>query len=363
MSTMAIDKMLNRAQAGRQTDTGLRPVLYPVARFAYGRSMSSPHHPLSAPRRSWIRWVWPLGLGLILGSSCVTCARLDLEAGGEVVPGSDVRVGVVEVLGAIMDAQEPVRQIRRFARRDDLQALVIRIDSPGGSVAPSQELFSAIRYAAEKKPVVASMGTVAASGGFWAALGADWVVASPGSITGSIGVITQVPDLRGVAEKVDFRIRTFKSGEVKDLGNPLREVTEKDREVFMQLIEDVYDQFVAVTAERRKLSREAVMQVADGRILSGRDALEAGLVDELGGLYTAARRAVTMGQKKESGTETSTQAVEDPTLVYPADPNPSLWDFVQSRVGRNLASALREAVSDGLSEALHGGQGRAPQLR
>lgn len=318
--------------------------------------------PSSAPRRSSsVPILLSLVVGLVIGSSCVTCARIPIADRDRVVDGSAHRVGVVELLGPIAEVDTVVRHIRSLARRDDLKAMVVRIDSPGGAVAPSQEVYEAMRYASERMPVVASMGTVAASGGFWASLGADWVVAAPGTITGSIGVITQIPDLRGIAEKVDFRLRTFKSGPVKDLGNPLRELTDADVAVFEALIDDVFDQFVTLTARRRKLSRADVLKVADGRIMSGRDAREAGLVDELGGLYTAARRAVVLAEEREgvATTETSTTTLDDPTLVYPKDDTSALLELLNASV-RDLAV---DAVSEGVSEGLSRAGGQVPQIR
>jgi protease-4 len=301
------------------------------------------------PRRSPLLIVWMLLLGVVLGASCVTCARTSFELQQDRVYGQgSERVGVVELEGPIMEVDEVVRHIRAFARRDDLQGLVVRIESPGGAVAPSQEVFEALRYASERKPVVTSMGSVAASGGFWVAMGADWVVAQPGSIAGSIGVITQSPDLRGLADKVDFRLRIFKSGPVKDLGNPLRELTDLDEAVFMNVIDDVFEQFVDTIVERRALDRDAVLEVADGRIFTGRRAKALGFVDELGGLHHAARRAVWL-QRRRAGdiaTDTSTATIEeqeDPVLVYPRAPGPEflrlLTEAAAEALGRGWASA------------------------
>jgi protease IV len=312
----------------------------------------------AAPRRgpSLVFLGVALILGLLLGASCATCARLPFgEVGGEKVIGGDgPRVGVVEIIGPISEVQETVEQIRAFAGREDVKAIVVRIDSPGGSVAPSQQVYRALRYASEKKPVVASMGTVAASGGFWIALGADWVFAEPGSITGSIGVISQLPDLRGIADKLDFRLRTFKSGPVKDLGNPLRELTERDREVLQGLVDDLYDQFVSVTSERRGLERTRVTTLADGQVMSGRRALDEGLVDELGGLYAAARRAAAMVQDRASGTETSSTTApeleKEPALVYPKEPGPDFLEYL----GARLESGVAEGVGRALGGRLEG---------
>lgn len=298
-----------------------------------------------------------LGVGLVGGATCATCAQFSDLGTDRVFGGGGDRVGVVELVGPIATADPVARQIREFARRDDLVAIVLRIDSPGGAVAPSQDIYAALRRASAVKPVVASMGNMAASGGFWVSLGADWVLAAPGSITGSIGVITQTPDLRGLAELAKFRIRTFKSGPLKDAGNPFREMTDADRTLFETLIGDIYTQFITLTAERRGLALEDVRKVADGRILTGRAALRADLVDELGDLIAAAKKAVLLAQArtaKEDGqtVDTSTSAyadVEEPTLVYPKPPRPSLRDlFLES-----VTDAVAGGLSQGVERVIH----------
>ena len=292
-------------------------------------------------------------LGASIGGTCATCATIGAKNREPVFGVGSDRVGVVELQGAIMDATKLVRDLRTFARRDDLLGIVVRIDSPGGAVAPSQEIFAAMRHAAQKKPVVASMGNVAASGGFWASLGADWVFASPGSVTGSIGVITQTPDLRGIAEVLRFRMRTFKSGPLKDAGNPFREMTPADERLFESLIADIYDQFVTVTAERRGLPIERVKELADGRIMTGRAALKADLVDELGSLHDAARKVVMLAKERKqraSGeTVTSSTAytdMEDPTLVYPLQERPSIFELLSELSSKAIADGIERAANE-----------------
>lgn len=316
-----------------------------------------------------IAWtVLSLFTGLAVGGACSTCVQ-GVASGGsdEVILGSHERVGVVEMNGVIGDVGDFVRDVRAFAKRSDLKALVIRIDSPGGSVAPSQEAYAALRAAAKEKPVVVSMGNLAASGGLWTAMGGDWIVANPGTVTGSIGVITQLPDLRGIADVLRFKMRTFKSGPLKDAGNPLREMTAEDEAMFRGLIDDIYAQFVAVVAERRKLDVEAVKKIADGRVFTGRAALELGLVDELGGLYEASRKALVLAKAREQVKEgeaiTSTAALEeeleDPTLVYPKKPLPGLLHFLtegsRAAIEHGISDGIERAAKDARRDALSGG--------
>ena len=301
--------------------------------------------------------LWPFLLGLAFGASCMTCGRLPSPENDELVGESPHRVGVVEILGPIVNTKNTVSEIRRFARQEDIHALVLRVDSPGGAVAPSQEVFDALRAASAKKPVVASMGSVAASGGFWVAMGADYVFAAPGSITGSIGVISQAPDLRELARFLMIDVHTFKSGAHKDLGNPLRELTEGDRAIFQGLVDDIFEQFVTIIMERRKLTREAVLRVADGRVFSGRAAQDAGLVDALGGLYEAGVKAAELSdeRKRAEGKEVGEGSV-DPTFVYPPERDPFLA-LLSKDLGASLMKGLLQGLDEGIETARARGQG------
>ena len=298
-------------------------------------------------------------LGVLSGATCATCATVGNFDSQRVMGGGGEKVGVVEMVGPITDGGQVVRQLRDFGRRDELVAVILRIDSPGGAVAPSQEIYNAMREVAKKKPVVASMGNVAASGGFWVSLGADWVFALPGSITGSIGVITQTPDLRGVADALRFSMRTFTSGPLKDAGNPFREMTDADRALFESLIADIYGQFVGLIVERRGLSMAEVKKLADGRIFTGRAALQADLIDELGGLHEAAKKAVLLAEARSGKDEgktvdTSSAAyakVDEPRLVYPPAPSPSLRQLLLESVSQGLSQGLAQGLNDTVTRA------------
>lgn len=294
-----------------------------------------------------IGWViLSLVMGMVMGGACVTCApHSDMDDEAPFAGGP--HVGVVELSGAIADGTALVRTIHRFSEKSDLVAIVLRIESPGGAVAPSQEIFDAVRKAAEKKPVVASIGTTAASGGFWVAMGADWIVASPGSLTGSIGVITELPDLRELARFAKIDMKVYKTGPHKDVGNPFREVTPGDEAIFMGMLSDIYDQFVEVVATRRHLDVDYVRRYADGRVFTGRQAKTLGFVDELGGLDAAARRAVWMAEErraKERDKEPE-HTKDDPTLVYPRKREPGILRLLAEEAGEGAASGATHAAS------------------
>ncbi len=280
--------------------------------------------------------------GVFLGSTCSTCASMQENEEGFFAP-SGPRVGIVDVIGPIADARETAIRLARLSRQSDIEAVVVRVDSPGGVVGPSQEIYDAMRRTASVKPVVASMGAIAASGGFWIALAADEVFANPGTLTGSIGAIIETPDLRGLAELLRFDMRTYKSGPHKDIGNPFRAATEGDERIVQDLVDDVHDQFVSLTAERRNITRASALAVADGRIFTGREAKRLGLVDHLGGLEAAVRRASELAALRAG---TSTVGLESPVMVFPPDETPPLL--------RMLGASLERAVSSGVERGVAG---------
>jgi len=192
-------------------------------------------------------------------------------------------VARIDVGGVIAHDQERIAAIEAVAENDAAKALLVRIDSPGGTVVGGEALYRALRLVAEKKPVAVVMGTVATSAGYMAALGGDHVVAREGSLTGSIGVIIQTTDITGLLESVGVETEAIKSRPLKAVPNPLEELDERGREATRKVVMDIYDMFVDLVAERRGLNRTAALGLADGRIYTGRQALEAGLVDELGG--------------------------------------------------------------------------------
>ena len=192
-------------------------------------------------------------------------------------------VARLDVSGIITEDRERTETLDRLAKDDSVRALIVHINSPGGTVVGGESLFRELREVAETKPVVAVMGTVAASGGYMAAIGADYILARSGTITGSIGVIMQTADVTGLLAKIGIEPETIKSGPFKAVPNPLEPLTEEGREATKVLVMDMYNLFVDMVAERRHLPRDAVVKLADGRVYSGRQAAENKLIDALGG--------------------------------------------------------------------------------
>ena len=215
-----------------------------------------------------------------------------LEGGGLPV---GQKVAVVELEGIILQADSVVRELNEHRDNPSVRAVVIRVNSPGGVVAPTQEIYSAIqRLRKGGKPVVASLGSVAASGGYYVATAADRIYASPGTLTGSIGVIMQMANLEGLLKKVGVDYVVVKSGQYKDIGNIARAMTPEERRMLQALLDDVYAQFVDAVAQGRKLDRATVEGFADGRIVSGQQARQLKMVDALGGLDDAIEAAAAL---------------------------------------------------------------------
>jgi protease-4 len=251
------------------------------------------------------------------------------------------KVAVIDVTGVIFNSADVVRQLKKYEEDGSVKAILLRIDSPGGVVAPSQEIYERVAAAREKKPVVASMGSVAASGGYYIACGADTIVANPGTLTGSIGVIFEYPVFADLFKKIGIRTEVVKSGELKDVGSASRPMTERERRMLQAVINDTYEQFVDVVSKNRRLERARVLALADGSIFTGRQAKENGLVDKLGTFEDAVRLAGKMGGI--SG--------EPKTVKEKKYRRRSMFDLVGEELfGRNLGlpDDWREIFSPGL---------------
>jgi len=245
---------------------------------------------------------WVLGCALLLGGTVATLALAFLVvhlalSGDQLSLGSiGGRVGLVEVLGDISESESVVEQLERLGRDPSVHAVVIRLDSPGGGVAASQEIYEAVqKVRKEDKPVVASLAGVAASGAYYVACAADTIVANPGTLTGSIGVIMSFPNTEELFRKVGLKLEVIKTGKFKDVGSIWRPMTADERELLQGVLTNVYDQFVDAIAEGRDMSREQILPYADGRVFSGDQAQEYGFVDVLGDLDDAIDIAGEMG--------------------------------------------------------------------
>ena len=199
------------------------------------------------------------------------------------------KIAVVKIEGVILDSKDIIEELREHRENKSVKAIMLRIDSPGGAVAPSQEIYTEVLNIRDegKKKIVTSMGSVAASGGYYIASASDRIVANPGSVTGSIGVILELANVSGLMKKVGVESVVIKSGKFKDVGSLFRTMTPEERELLQGVIDDTYDQFVDAVAAGRGINKEDLLPIADGRVFTGRQAKKLGLVDDLGSMQDA----------------------------------------------------------------------------
>jgi protease-4 len=272
--------------------------------------------------RSVLLGITIVGVLIILFAGSVLIAHLIL--GGKVGFMGRDSVGVVEVKGLIIDSKETIKQLHDFEGNQYVKAVVLRIDSPGGVVGPSQEIYEEVRKLTGKKRVVVSMGSVAASGGYYIAAPANEIFANPGTVTGSIGVLMKLSNIEGLLGKIGLKSFVLKSGKYKDAGSPVRPMTSEEKAIMQSVIDSMHRQFIKAVAEGRKLPPETVARLADGRIFSGEQALDLKLVDKLGDLQDAVAEAGKMAGIRG-----------EPKVIYPPEKKSLLRDLlIEEVVGR-----------------------------
>lgn len=215
------------------------------------------------------------------------------------------KIGIVRVEGPIIDSKNAIEEIKEYSKDPSIKAIVLRVDSPGGAVAPSQEIYEEVRKAASAKKVVVSMGSIAASGGYYISAPATRIVANPGTLTGSIGVIMEIPNIEGLLNKIGVKAEVIKSGKHKDIASAFRGIGKEEREILQGVMDDVHDQFINAVAEGRKMLPGDVKKLADGRVFTGKQAKDAGLVDDLGNLEDAIKEAAKLSGIKGEPTVVS----------------------------------------------------------
>jgi protease-4 len=240
------------------------------------------------------------------------------------------KIAIVEIRGVITQSSGIIEEIHQYVDDEGVKAIILRIDSPGGGVGPSQEIHREILKIKAKKRVVASLGSVAASGGYYIACASDRIVANPGTITGSIGVLMEFTNIEELFKKIGIKGVVVKSGELKDIGSPFREMTPEERKIIQGVIDNVHQQFIQAVAEGRKLDRSKVIEIADGRILTGEQAKQLGLVDQIGNLQDAIDTTAKM-----VGIEGK------PNILYPKR-RISLWELLI----RETVSAILETLNE-----------------
>jgi protease-4 len=282
----------------------------------------------------------PVVLGFVILAGVFLCSWLSLSIflslfpgngqGQEIFSSASGKIGIVEIKGIITSAEKTIRDLTDFRQNRRIRAIVLRIDSPGGAVGASQEIFEEVKRTNAVKPVIASFGSVAASGGYYAAMGARKIVTSPGTLTGSIGVIVKFPNLTEIFDKIGYRSEIVKSGKLKDIGAINRPMTSEERALLQEIIDNVHQQFVDAVARSRNLPREQVLKLADGRIFSGEQALKSGLVDQFGNFTDAVALAA-----REAGMKNA-----QPPLEYPRERDFSLLRLLMGETGESRLHGL-----------------------
>jgi len=228
-------------------------------------------------------------------------------------------IAILEIVGPIYDSKETLKQIEEFKDDKRIKAIVVRIDTPGGAVAPSQEIYEELSKLKKEKVIVASIGAVGASGGYYIACGAHLILANPGSITGSIGVIMDGFGFQELAKQFKIENRVIKTGDYKDIGNPFREMTDKESDYLRQILLNMYAQFKGVVANERKISIENVENLAQGKVYTGEQAVENHLIDKLGTIYDAIEEAKKLARLPD-----------DATVIWPKEAGSPLDSFFGS---------------------------------
>lgn len=268
----------------------------------------------------------------VLFSVSVMIAK-SLIGGADTAISSREGIGLIEVKGMILDSKETIRQLRHFLKQDNLKAVVLRVDSPGGIVAPSQEIYEEVKKFAAKKKIIVSMGSLAASGGYYISAPATMIYANPGTITASIGVILKLSNIEALMDKIGIKSYTLKTGKYKDSGSPVREFSTEDRAMLQSVIDNTHEQFIRAVAEGRRLPIDEVRRIADGRILSGEQAKGLKLVDRLGTLQDAIEEAGKIAGIKG-----------EPEVILPPKKKVNYLDILADGVEEKFEGTLKSAL-------------------
>lgn len=279
-------------------------------------------------------------LGLIFLVSYAV-GRLSLFEGSRLSLSSK-KIAVIPIEGVLSDSSDILRQFKQFKDKEDVKALVLRIESPGGTVVAAQEIYGEIKKLRGEKVVLASMGNVAASGGYYVACAAEEIVANPGTLTGSIGVISEYPNIEELMKKVGLKSEVLKSGRFKDLGNPTREMTSEEKALLQDLIDDIHRQFIRDVADGRGRPVEEIEPLADGRVFTGEQAKANGLVDRLGNFQDAIDRAAEL-----AGIE------GEPVVLYPEEKSKKIWEYLVQAIAEGMGVFFRSMLEQRDSLSIH----------
>lgn len=280
----------------------------------------------------------------IIAGSSVVLSLLSFAVLDQSEIGFGEKVGVIELNGVIADSKQIIEQIKDFRDNDSVKSIVLRIDSPGGAVGPSQEIYREIRKSIEVKKVIASLGSIAASGGYYIAAAADGIVSNPGTITGSIGVILGYTNFEALFEKIGLSPVVIKSGEYKDMASPVRKMTDTERKLLQEFSDNVHTQFIDDVAQGRNIPSTQVREIADGRIFSGEKAKDLGLVDRLGNLEDAIEWAGRLGGIKG-----------EISVIYPPEEKLPFMKYLMEMSAKQISELVSQLGTSVLTDGITGG--------
>ncbi len=269
-------------------------------------------------------------VALIVGLSLLSNEKEETGIWSSFLEGGN-KIGVVSIEGTIMSSDDILKLMKKYRKKSSIKAVLLRVNSPGGSVAPAQEIYREIARLREKKPVVVSMETVAASAAYYISSNADAIVCSQGTITGSIGVIMILPEIHQIIQKIGADVNVIKAGKYKDIGSITRPLTEEERAILNGFAAEIHEQFISdvIRGRKGKIEEQKLREIADGRFFTGEKAKEWGLVDDIGNFYDAVKIAAKLGNIKT-----------EPELVYPK----KKWDNLLDVFMESAASAVVKVV-------------------
>jgi protease-4 len=280
----------------------------------------------------------------IIAGSSVVLSLLSFAVLDQSEIGFGEKVGIIEIKGVIADSKQIIEQIKDFRDNDSVKSIVLRIDSPGGAVGPSQEIYREIRKTIEVKKVIASLGSIAASGGYYIAAAAGGIISNPGTITGSIGVILGYTNFEALFEKIGLSPVVIKSGEYKDIASPVRKMTDTERKLLQEFSDNVHTQFIDHVAEGRKMPAAQIREIADGRIFSGEKAKDLGLVDRLGNLEDAIEWAGRLGGIKG-----------EISVIYPPEEKLPFMKYLMEMSAKQISELVSRLGTSFMAEGITGG--------
>jgi protease-4 len=279
------------------------------------------------------KWLWLVLIiaGMVFIFFMASIFIIALATDGDKFPALGEGIGLIEVKGVILDSEETVKQLNELKKNDRVKAVVLRIDSPGGVVGPSQEIYAEVKKLGAIKKVVVSMGSLAASGGYYIAAPAAMIMANPGTITGSIGVLMKFSNIEGLMGKIGMKAFTLKTGNYKDAGSPTRPMTDQDKAMLQNVIDNAHNQFVKAVAEGRRLPVEEIRKIADGRIFTGEQAMALKLIDRIGTLQDAIEEAGKMAGIKG-----------EPQVIRPARKKRLLLDMLVEESASRISELVKK---------------------